>query len=341
MTANAPFDVIGIGNAIVDVLAQADEPFLTANGLVKGAMTLIDEARADELYAAMPAGMEMSGGSAANTIASVARLGGSAAFIGKVRDDQLGQVFRHDIRAAGVAFDTPPASGGPPTARCLIVVTPDAQRTMQTYLGASVELTPDDVPHDLVASAQVTFLEGYLLDHPQAGAAFMRAVELAHAAERKIALTLSDPFCVERHRADFRDLVDRGAVDVLFANEHEATVLYDTGDLDVALGHLRGHCDLAVVTRSERGSVVLAAGETHRIPPEPVRVVDTTGAGDVYAAGFLHALTNGADAAMCGRVASICASEVISHYGARPQASLRDLLASKGIDLVSTSEARR
>src|SRR5438270_11933184 len=277
-------------------------------------MTLIDEARADELYALMPPGVEMSGGSAANTIAGVASLGGRAGYIGKVRDDQLGEVFRHDISAAGVHFETAPATDGPATGRCLIAVTPDAQRTMQTFLGASVDLTPDDVPEDLVASAQITYLEGYLWDRPQAKAAFLRAAEMAHAAGRKIALTLSDPLCVERHRPEFVDLVERH-VDVLFANEHEAMALYETERFDDALARLRPHCDVVALTRSEQGSVVASVGEVQLIAPEPVAVVDSTGAGDLYAAGFLYGLTHGLDLATCGGVASICAAEVISHYG--------------------------
>lgn len=328
MSDETKFDVIGIGNAIVDVLAQAGDGFLDAHRLEKGAMTLVDARESERLYAAMPPGVEVSGGSAANTMAGIASLGGRAAYIGKVRDDQLGRVFRHDIRAAGVAFDTPPASDGPATARCLIVVTPDAQRTMQTYLGASVELTQDDVDPDLIASAQVTYLEGYLWDRPTAKAAFVRASELAHAAGRKVALTLSDPFCVERHRASFLDLVDRH-VDVLFANEREIVALYETDGFDEALQRVRGHCQVVALTRSEKGSVVASDGEVHVIDAAPVEVVvDTTGAGDLYAAGFLFGLTHGFDLATCGRIASVCAAEVISHVGARPQSRLADLIRS-------------
>jgi len=333
------FDVVGIGNAIVDVVAQADDAFVRENGLVKGAMTLIDDSRADELYALMPPGVEMSGGSAANTISGIAQLGGRAAFIGKVRDDQRGEVFRHELRAAGVAFETPAATDGPSTGRSLIIVTADAQRTMQTYLGASVELTPEDVPAELIASAEVTYLEGYLWDRPQAKAAFLSAAELAHDAGRRIALTLSDPFCVDRHRVEFADLVEHH-VDVLFANEHEIMALYVTDDFDQALDRARAHCDVVALTRSERGSVVARGGETHTVAAEPVEVVDTTGAGDLYAAGFLYAMTRGADIATCGRLASICAAEVISHYGPRPQARLSDLLASSGIDLPERFGAR-
>ncbi|MDE3096514.1 MAG: adenosine kinase [Chloroflexota bacterium] len=319
-------DVVGIGNAIVDVLAQADDAFLAAHRLEKGAMTLVDAARADALYAAMPPGVEASGGSAANTMTGIASLGGRAAYIGKVRDDQLGGVFRHDIRAAGVRFDTPPAADGPATARCLIVVTPDAQRTMQTYLGASVELTADDVPAALIASAQVTYLEGYLWDRPTAMAAFLRASALAHASGRKVALTLSDPFCVERHRASFLDLVAEH-IDVLFANEREIVALYEADGFDAALQRVRGHCEVVALTRSEKGSVVASDGEVHVIDAAPVaEVVDTTGAGDLYAAGFLYGLTHGRGLAACGRIASVCAAEVIGHVGARPRVRLAELV---------------
>ncbi|MHB8376997.1 MAG: adenosine kinase [Dehalococcoidia bacterium] len=327
---NHELDVVGIGNAIVDVLAQADDAFLAAHRLEKGAMTLVDGARADALYAAMPAGVEASGGSAANTMAGIASLGGRAAYIGKVRDDQLGAVFRRDIRAAGVRFETRPAADGPATARCLIVVTPDAQRTMQTYLGASVELTADDVPAALIASAQVTYLEGYLWDRPTAKAAFLRASALAHAAGRKVALTLSDPFCVERHRASFLELVAEH-VDVLFANEREIIALYEADGFDAALQRVRGHCEVVALTRSEKGSVVASDGEVHVIDAAPVaEVVDTTGAGDLYAAGFLYGLTHGRGLAACGRIASLCAAEVIGHVGARPQMRLAELVGEMG-----------
>ena len=321
------YDVIGIGNAIVDVLAQADDAFLRDHALEKGAMTLSEEARSDELYGAMPPGIEISGGSAANTMAGIASLGGRGAYIGKVRADQLGDVFAHDIRATGVAFETPPLGRGPSTARCLIFVTPDAQRTMQTYLGASVELTRDDVPEPLVASAQITYLEGYLWDRPMAKDAFVRAAEIAHAAGRKVSLTLSDPFCVERHRVSFLELVD-GHVDVLFANEREILSLYETEDFDEALRRVRGMCDVVALTRSERGSVVASRDAVQEVAAAPVeRVVDTTGAGDLYAAGFLYGLTHGRDLSACGRIASICAAEVISHVGARPETPLSALVA--------------
>ena len=320
--ANKTFDVVGIGNAIVDVLAQADDAFLVAQELPKGSMNLIDAARAEALYADMGPGREISGGSAANTMAGIASLGGKGAFIGKVRDDQLGAIFRHDIRAAGVEFATLPSTAGAPTARCLIFVTPDAQRTMGTYLGACVTLGPEDVDETLVANAQVTYLEGYLWDPPKAKEAFVKAAEVAHKAGREVALSLSDAFCVERHRAEFRDLVD-GHVDVLFANEAEICSLYEADSYHEAVAELRGRCKVAALTRSEQGAMIMHDGGAEAIDAEPVaRVVDTTGAGDLFAAGFLHGYTQGRDMATCGRMAAICAGEIISHFGARPEIDL-------------------
>jgi sugar/nucleoside kinase (ribokinase family) len=322
------FDVVGIGNAMVDVIAHADDAFLRTHDLVKGAMTLIDADRAEELYARIPPAVEVSGGSAGNTIAGLASLGGRAAYIGKVCDDQLGRVFRHDIRAAGVAFDVAAASVGS-TGRCLIVVTPDAQRTMQTYLGAGSDLGPEDVDAELIASARVTYLEGYLWDPPRAKEAFLKAARIAHDAGRRVSLTLSDPFCVERHREEFLDLVS-AHVDVLFANEAEIMSLYQADSFDDALQHVRGHCEIAALTRSERGAVIVAGAEVHVVDAEPVEhVVDTTGAGDAYAAGFLHGLTRGMDVPACGRIAGIAAAEVISHFGARPEVSLADLVRDR------------
>lgn len=324
------YDVLGIGNAIVDVLARTDEVFLGEHGLVKGAMTLIDAARAEALYAAMGPGIEISGGSAANTLAGVASLGGRAAYIGKVRDDQLGAVFRHDIRAAGVAFDSAPALDGASTARCLVLVTPDAQRTMQTYLGACVELGPDDVMPDLVASAQVTYLEGYLWDKAAAKDAFRKAMRVARDSGRKVSLTLSDPFCVERHRAEFLELAERH-VDILFANEAEIIALYQAKDFAAAMAQVRAHRRRVVVlTRSAKGSIVVAGEAVHEVPAESIeRVVDTTGAGDLYAAGYLYGWTHGRDPASCARIGSIAAAEIISHYGARPEVPLKDLVRQK------------
>lgn len=322
-------DVVGIGNAIVDVLAQTDDAFLDAHDLPKGAMTLIDEAQADTLYGQMGPGVECSGGSAANTIAGVAALGGKAGFVGKVRDDQLGTVFSHDLKSLGVEFGTPPASRGAPTARCLVLVTPDAQRTMSTFLGACVALGPDDVDDSQIARAKITYLEGYLWDPPQAKEAFRKAMKTAHAAGRKVALSLSDPFCVDRYRNEFMDLAEH-QIDILFANETEITSLYQAEDFDTALQHVRGHCEIAVLTRGAKGSVVVRGDELHVIDPEPVpTLVDTTGAGDLYAAGFLAGLTQGRDLHACGRMGSIAAAEVIGHFGARPEADLKALMRER------------
>ncbi len=324
-------DVVGIGNAIVDVMAHAEDRFLEDKGLAKGAMTLIDATAAEALYGDMAPAMECSGGSAANTMAGLASLGGQGAFIGKVRNDQLGGIFRHDIRAANVAFDTKPATHGAPTARCLIFVTPDAQRTMQTFLGASQDLGPDDIDPETIAAAKVTYLEGYLWDPPEAKEAFRKAAELAHKAERMVALTLSDGFCVDRHRDDFMDLV-RNHVDILFANEVEIVSLYQAAGFDEALQQVRGHCRVVALTRSEKGSVVLSDDEIHVIDAQPVaKVIDTTGAGDLYAAGLLFGLTRGLDLATSGRIGALAAGEVISHFGARPEASLAELAAAKGL----------
>jgi sugar/nucleoside kinase (ribokinase family) len=320
-------DVIGIGNAMVDVLSHESEDFLARHGLVKGSMQLVDEARARALYAAMGPGIEMSGGSAANTIVGVASLGGRAHYVGKVRDDQLGEVFGHDLRSVGVGYTTPAASSGPPTGRCLVVVTPDAQRTLSTYLGAAVQMGPADVDAALVKRARILYLEGYLFDPPAAQQAFRTAASIAHAAGRKVALTLSDPFCVDRHRAAFRDLVEHH-VDILFANEAEILSLYQVSDFDAALARVRGHCELAALTRSERGSVVVAGDEVHVVPPHRFGpVVDTTGAGDLYASGFLFGVSRGLHPATCGRLGSLAAAEVISHVGARPMATLSELAA--------------
>jgi sugar/nucleoside kinase (ribokinase family) len=324
-------DVAGIGNAIVDVIAHANESFLLAEGFAKGAMTLIDAARADELYSCMGPGIESSGGSAGNTMAGIASLGGTGAYIGKVRDDVLGKVFRHDITAIGVGFQTKPASAGPGTARCLILVTPDGQRTMGTYLGACVDLGPEDIDPAVVGAAQVTYLEGYLFDPPRAKEAFRKAAAIAHAAGRKVALSLSDPFCVGRHRDEFRELV-AGEIDILFANEAEICSLYETEDFDKAAAAVRGHVGVAALTRSAAGSVIIANDKTYTIAAAPVaRVVDTTGAGDLYAAGVLFGLTKGLPLPTCGAIGSLCAAEIISHVGARPEAALDKLVASAGL----------
>ena len=319
-------DVVGIGNALVDVLSHEGDEFLARHGLVRGAMSLVDADQADRLYDAMGPAVEISGGSAANTMVGVASLGGTAAFIGRVRDDQLGRVFAHDIRASGVHFETPPARDGLSSGRCLIVVTPDAERTLNTFLGAAAEIGPDDVGPDLVAAAQVTYLEGYLFDQPSAKDAFRHAAELAHDAGRRVALTLSDGFCVDRHRDDFRTLVER-EVDVLFANEAEICALYEVDEFDDALQNVLHHCEIAALTRSAKGSVIVSGDDVHVIDAHPLDgpVVDTTGAGDLYAAGFLFGLTHGYDLGRCGRLGSLAAAEVISHLGARPETALAEL----------------
>jgi sugar/nucleoside kinase (ribokinase family) len=324
----AELDVVGIGNALVDVLSQEGDAFLHAQGLTKGAMQLVDEARARELYAAMGPAMEVSGGSAANTIVGVASFGGRAHYVGKVRDDQLGEVFSHDLRSVGVGYSTPPATDGPPTGRCLIVVTPDAQRTLSTYLGASSGLGPDDVDKSLIERAGILYLEGYLFDPPRAQRAFHTAAGIAHAAGCKVALTLSDAFCVDRHRRAFLELVERH-VDILFANEAEIRSLYQVTDFDAALQQVRRHTAVAALTRSERGSVIVAGQDVHVIDAHPVKaVVDTTGAGDLYAGGFMFGLSRGRDLGVCGRLGSLAAAEVISHVGARPLVPLATLARS-------------
>lgn len=324
---SAPVAVVGIGNALVDVLSHEAEEFVTAQGMVKGSMALIDTDRAEALYAAMGPAIEMSGGSAANTMAGIASLGGRSAFIGRVRDDQLGAVYTHDLRAAGVRFDTAAAKHGMPSGRCLIVVTPDAQRTLNTYLGASVELGAQDVDPDLVAAAEVTYLEGYLWDAAGAREAFTYAARIAHEAGQRVALTLSDGFVVDRHRDTFLELVE-DEVDILFANESEICSLYQVDEFDTALQQVNHHCEIAALTRSEKGAVVIRGEEVHVIDAHAVpggRVVDTTGAGDLFAAGFLHGFTQRYDLGVCGRLGALAAAEVISHLGARPETSLAEL----------------
>jgi sugar/nucleoside kinase (ribokinase family) len=320
------FDVAGIGNAIVDVLAHADDGVLAKLGVAKGVMTLVDADRSDAVYQVMERRIECSGGSAANTVAGVAVLGGRAAFIGKVRDDSLGDVFRRDLERLAVNFATPAAASGPSTARCMVLVTPDAQRTMQTYLGVSTDLGPEDVDQDVVAGAKVTYLEGYLWDPPRAKEAFRKAAAIAHAAGRKVALSLSDPFCVERHRAEFLQLMT-DHIDILFANEAEITALYQTG-FGEALARLKDHVELGIVTRGAHGSVVVSGPTTVSIGAEPVpAVIDTTGAGDLYAAGFLYGFTQGRDLGTCARLGGLCAAEIIGHIGARPAVDLSRLVA--------------
>ena len=321
----ATLDVVGIGNALVDVLSHEDESFITEQGLVKGSMTLIETDRVAELYDAMGPGVEISGGSVANSMAGVASFGGRAGYLGRVFDDQLGAVFAHDLRAQGVVFRAPPAVDGPPTGRCLIVVTPDAERTLHTYLGAAAHFGPDDIDGELVSTARFTFLEGYLFDRPEAKAAYWKASEIAHAAGRKVALTLSDTFCVERHLDEWRPLVV-DAVDVLFANEAELFAFYGLPLAD-AVNELRTHVGLACVTLGERGSLLVTPDEVVEVAAEPVtQVLDTTGAGDLYAAGVLYGLSQQLPLAECGRLGSLAASEVISHMGARPARSLAELV---------------
>ncbi len=325
--ATSSLAVVGIGNAIVDIIAHADDAFLTAQGMAKGGMALIDEAQAEALYALMPPALEMSGGSAGNTIAGLASLGSKVGYIGKVRDDVLGKVFRHDLTAAGVVFPTPPATAGAATARCLILVTPDAQRTMNTFLGACVQLGPDDIDPELVRSAQVTYLEGYLYDPPHAQQAFHLAADIAHGAGRKVSLSLSDAFCVGRHRDAFLTLVDHH-IDVLFANEAEITALFQT-DFKKAIAAVRGLAEIVAVTRGAEGSVVVTADDVIEVPAAAVsRVIDTTGAGDLYAAGFLHGMTQRLSLAECARLGGLCAAEIISHYGARPETPLAGFVSA-------------
>lgn len=320
-------DVTALGNALVDVLSHETDEFIASHGLERGAMTMIDAGRAEALYAAMGPGTEMSGGSAANTVAGVASFGGTAAFIGKVRDDQLGAVFGHDLRSLGVRFDAPPATDGPSTGRCLVVVSPDAQRTLATYLGSANALDPALVDTDLIGRSKVTYLEGYLWDQPEAKDAIVRAATAARAAGRQVAFTLSDPFCVDRHRAEFRDLVSEH-VDIVFANEVEICSLFEVDDFEDALRAIRGHCGLAALTRSERGSVLATAEEVVHVAAVPdVDVVDTTGAGDLYAAGVLYGITHGHDLAAAGALGAAAAAEVIAQVGARPQIELSQLAA--------------
>jgi sugar/nucleoside kinase (ribokinase family) len=326
------YDVLGIGNAIVDIIARTEEDFLLKQGMNKGAMALIDEARARAIYDAMGPAIEMSGGSAANTIVGVASLGARAAFVGKVKDDGLGRAFVHDVRAAGVTFATPPASGGSPTGRSYILVTPDGERTMNTYLGAAQELHPRDLDAEMIAASAILYLEGYLWDPKNAKDAFLKAAKIAHDAERTVALTLSDAFCVDRWRDEFLDLMRSRTVDLIFANEAELHSLYQTADFDAALKALRDDIDVAVVTRSEKGCLVVGSNGIEAVPAFPVeRVVDTTGAGDLFAAGFLCGLAGGADDRTCGRLGALAAAEVIQHLGARPEISLKELARDNGL----------
>ena len=323
------YDVVGIGNAIVDILGRCDDAFLAKHGAPKGHMRLIDDATISALYGAMGPGIEISGGSAANTLVGISSLGGRTGFIGKVADDDFGRIFAHDIKAASVTFETKPVAGKEPTSRSLILVTPDGERTMNTFLGISTNLDKGEIDANLISAAAIIYLEGYLFDRPEAKAAFQQAVKIAKTAGRKVALTLSDSFCVDRHRADFIDLI-RDGVDILFANESEITSLYETSDFELAAANAARDARLAALTRSEKGSVILSEGRRLEIPVEPVQtLVDSTGAGDLYAAGFLYGLSANLGLEAAGQLGSLAASEVISHMGARPNAPLHQLARAR------------
>jgi sugar/nucleoside kinase (ribokinase family) len=330
--SSAKYDVLGIGNAIFDILVQTDEGFLASHGMTKGGMALIDESRAAAIYRDMGPATEMSGGSAANTIVGLANLGARAAYVGKVKDDQIGKLYAHDIRAAGVAFETPPATDGPATGCSYILVTPDGERTMNTYLGAAQELMPGDIDADQVAASAILYLEGYLWDPKNAKDAFVKAAGIAHKSGRQVALTLSDSFCVDRYRGEFLDLMRSGTVDLVFANEAELHSLYQTSDFDTALKQFRADVNLAIVTRSEKGCVVGSRDGVTAVPAFPIeKMVDTTGAGDLFAAGFLFGLVRGVGHENAGRLGALAAAEVIQHIGARPQTSLKQLARQSGL----------
>jgi adenosine kinase len=329
---DAKYDVLGIGNAIFDVLVQADEAFLAKHAMTKGGMALIDEARAAAIYRDMGPATEMSGGSAANTIVGLASLGARAAYVGKVKDDQIGRMYSHDIRAAGVAFDTAAAADGPATGCSYILVTPDGERTMNTYLGAAQNLTAADIDPAQIAAARIIYLEGYLWDPKDAKDAFVKAATIAHDAGREVALTLSDSFCVDRYRDEFLELMRGGTVDLVFANEAELHSLYQTSDFDGALKQLREDATLGIVTRSDKGCVVVSNDGVIAVPAHPIEtLVDTTGAGDLFAAGFLFGLVRKSGYEMAGKLGGLAAAEVIQHIGARPQVSLKELAAQNGL----------
>ena len=331
MSTAAATDVIALGNAIVDIIGRCDDDFLARHGATKGSMRLVDADTIVALYKDTGPAIEISGGSAANTMVGIASLGGTAAFIGKIADDEFGRIFAHDIKASGVAFETPPSKGGMPTARSLILVTPDGERTMNTFLGVSPELAAAEVGPKHIAAAKIVYLEGYLFDRPEAKAAFRQAAALAEKAGRKVALTLSDAFCVDRHRDEFLQLI-RDHVDILFANESEVTSLYRTKSFEEAAGQAARDAKLAVLTRSAKGAVIYSGGATVAVPADPIgQVVDTTGAGDLYAAGFLFGHARGLDIETCGRLGALAAAEIISHIGARPQASLAKLAKDRGL----------
>lgn len=326
---NKSIDVVGIGNAIVDVLAHMDENFLVRENLIKGSMALIDASRAEALYNSMSEVIAISGGSAANTIAGLSELGGKGGFIGRVRDDELGRTFIEDLKSLSVEYTNIPASNGPPTGRCLIIVTPDAERTLNTYLGAGADLEPNDIDEDLIRSARITYLEGYLWDRPNAKQAFNKASEVAHNSNGKIAFSLSDSFCVDRWRQEFHSLIEQD-IDILFANEDEIKSLYQVNEFDNAVNLIKNSCEIVVLTRAEKGSVIISGTDIFEISAEQVpRVVDTTGAGDLFAAGFLYGLSRSLDLHACGRLGGVVAAEIISHIGARPEISLSELVVEK------------
>ncbi len=326
------YDVLCIGNAIVDIIARCDDDFLVSNSIIKGAMNLIDAERAEALYAAMGPAVETSGGSAGNTAAGIASFGGKTAYFGKISNDSLGRIFTHDIRAQGVSFDTRPLAGNPPTARSMIFVTPDGERSMNTYLGACVELGPDDVEPQKAKAAKVTYFEGYLWDPPLAKEAIRQTAALTHEGGGEVSMTLSDPFCVDRYRDEFLELMRSGTVDIVFANEHELKSLYQTSDFETALGLIRADCKLAAITRSELGSIIVRGDETITVEAVAIeQLVDTTGAGDLYAAGFLYGYTAGLPLATCGELGSLAAAIVIQQIGPRPQANLRDAAIQAGL----------
>lgn len=329
---NPTYDVLTVGNAIVDIIATTEDDFLVNEEIIKGAMNLIDADRAEHLYSVMGPAIEASGGSAGNTAAGIASLGGNAAYFGKVCDDHLGGVFTHDIRAIGVAYDTQKLKSEPPTARSMIFVTPDGERSMNTYLGACMKLGPEDIEADKVAGSAVTYFEGYLWDPPRAKDAIRQAAEIAHKNDRQVSMTLSDPFCVDRFRDEFLELMRSGTVDIVFANEAEVKSLYQTASLEAAIEAIRVDCSIAAVTVGENGSYAITKNETHKVDAFPIeKLVDTTGAGDLYASGFLFGLTHGRDLATCAKLGGLAAAEVIQHIGPRPQASLKELVAQSGL----------
>lgn len=326
------FDVLTIGNAIVDILARCEDSFLEDNTIIKGAMNLIDAERAEFLYSKMGPAVEASGGSAGNTAAGIAGFGGKAAYFGKVAEDQLGQIFQHDIRAQGVHYQTKPDGLHPPTARSMIFVTPDGERSMNTYLGACVELGPEHVEEEVVAEAKVTYFEGYLWDPPRAKDAIREAARIAHANGREMSMTLSDPFCVGRYRAEFLDLMKSGTVDIVFANKQELLSLYETEDFELALGKIAVDCKLAAITLSEEGAVIVRGKERVKIDAYAIdELVDTTGAGDLFASGFLYGYTQGRSLEDCGKLGCFAAAEVIQQIGPRPMVSLKDAAAKAGL----------